>query len=49
MHKKSHAKNVSPPFQVDIYSLSRTWGELVQKARSKSLSPAEYNSGERKI
>ncbi|XP_024393402.1 dihydrolipoyllysine-residue acetyltransferase component 5 of pyruvate dehydrogenase complex, chloroplastic [Physcomitrium patens] len=31
--------------KVDIYSLSRSWKELVDKARAKQLSPAEYNSG----
>lgn len=32
-------------FQVDIYSLSRKWKELVDKARAKQLQPHEYNSG----
>jgi pyruvate dehydrogenase E2 component (dihydrolipoamide acetyltransferase) len=31
--------------QVDIYSLSRKWKELVDKARAKQLQPHEYNSG----
>ncbi|ACK65297.1 catalytic domain of components of various dehydrogenase complexes [Rippkaea orientalis PCC 8801] len=31
--------------QVDIYSLSRTWKDLVDRARSKQLQPQEYNSG----
>ncbi|CAM8995882.1 unnamed protein product [Rhodiola kirilowii] len=31
--------------KVDIYSLSRKWKELVDKARSKQLQPNEYNSG----
>ncbi|KAL2631489.1 hypothetical protein R1flu_016175 [Riccia fluitans] len=31
--------------KVDIYSLSRKWKELVDKARAKQLTPAEYNSG----
>ncbi|MEL6469142.1 MAG: dihydrolipoamide acetyltransferase family protein [Cyanobacteria bacterium J06623_4] len=31
--------------QMDIYSLSRTWKDLVKRARSKQLSPEEYNSG----
>lgn len=31
--------------KVDIYSLSRSWKDLVDKARAKQLSPAEYNSG----
>ncbi|MBW4615739.1 MAG: 2-oxo acid dehydrogenase subunit E2 [Desmonostoc vinosum HA7617-LM4] len=30
---------------VDIYSLSRTWKSLVDKARAKQLQPEEYNSG----
>jgi pyruvate dehydrogenase E2 component (dihydrolipoamide acetyltransferase) len=29
----------------DIFQIGRAWKELVAKARSKSLSPAEYNSG----
>ncbi|HIK06228.1 MAG TPA: 2-oxo acid dehydrogenase subunit E2 [Trichormus sp. M33_DOE_039] len=31
--------------QVDIYSLSRNWKSLVDRARSKQLQPDEYNSG----
>lgn len=31
--------------QVDIYSLSRKWKELVDKARAKQLQPHEYNTG----
>ncbi|MDY6939452.1 MAG: dihydrolipoamide acetyltransferase family protein [Cyanobacteriota bacterium] len=31
--------------QMDIYSLSRTWKDLVSRARSKQLQPDEYNSG----
>ncbi|WP_346290353.1 dihydrolipoamide acetyltransferase family protein [Sphaerothrix gracilis] len=31
--------------QMDIYSLSRTWKDLVNRARSKQLQPEEYNSG----
>lgn len=31
--------------QVDIYSLSRNWKDLVERARSKQLQPEEYNSG----
>ncbi|MEO0455997.1 MAG: dihydrolipoamide acetyltransferase family protein [Cyanobacteria bacterium P01_A01_bin.114] len=31
--------------QMDIYSLSRTWKDLVGRARSKQLQPEEYNSG----
>ena len=30
---------------VDIYSLSRNWKSLVERARTKQLQPAEYNSG----
>ncbi|MEO1402703.1 MAG: dihydrolipoamide acetyltransferase family protein [Cyanobacteria bacterium J06635_1] len=31
--------------QMDIYSLSRTWKDLVARSRSKQLQPEEYNSG----
>jgi pyruvate dehydrogenase E2 component (dihydrolipoamide acetyltransferase) len=31
--------------QMDIYSLSRAWKDLVDRARSKQLQPAEYSSG----
>ncbi|KAL3830273.1 hypothetical protein ACJIZ3_019075 [Penstemon smallii] len=31
--------------KVDLYSLSRKWKELVDKARAKQLQPNEYNSG----
>ncbi|KMZ72613.1 Dihydrolipoyllysine-residue acetyltransferase component of pyruvatedehydrogenase complex [Zostera marina] len=31
--------------KVDIYSLSRKWKELVDKARAKQLQPNEYNTG----
>ncbi|MEL4895516.1 dihydrolipoamide acetyltransferase family protein [Crocosphaera sp. Alani8] len=31
--------------KIDIYSLSRTWKDLVARARSKQLQPEEYNSG----
>jgi len=31
--------------QVDIYSLSRTWKDLVDRARSKQLQPQEYSTG----
>ncbi|KAF8726341.1 hypothetical protein HU200_019803 [Digitaria exilis] len=34
--------------KVDIYSLSRKWKELVDKARAKQLQPHEYNSEGRK-
>lgn len=31
--------------KVDIYSLSRNWKALVERARAKQLQPEEYNSG----
>ncbi|KAL2893616.1 Dihydrolipoyllysine-residue acetyltransferase component 5 of pyruvate dehydrogenase complex chloroplastic [Bienertia sinuspersici] len=31
--------------KVDIYTLSRKWKELVDKARAKQLQPQEYNTG----
>lgn len=31
--------------QADIYSLSRTWRDLVERSRSKQLQPDEYSSG----
>ncbi|MBF2096970.1 MAG: 2-oxo acid dehydrogenase subunit E2 [Gloeomargaritaceae cyanobacterium C42_A2020_066] len=31
--------------QMDIYSLSRTWQDLVKRARAKQLQPAEYTTG----
>lgn len=31
--------------QMDIYSLSRTWKDLVNRSRSKQLQPEEYSSG----
>ncbi len=31
--------------QLDIYSLSRSWKDLVNRARSKQLQPDEYSSG----
>jgi pyruvate dehydrogenase E2 component (dihydrolipoamide acetyltransferase) len=31
--------------QMDIYSLSRTWKDLVNRARSKQLQPDEYTTG----
>ncbi len=31
--------------QLDIYSLSRTWKDLVERARTKQLQPAEYTTG----
>jgi len=31
--------------ELDIYSVGREWKELVGKAKSKTLSPPEYNSG----
>jgi pyruvate dehydrogenase E2 component (dihydrolipoamide acetyltransferase) len=31
--------------QMDIYSLSRTWQDLVARSRSKQLQPEEYSTG----
>jgi pyruvate dehydrogenase E2 component (dihydrolipoamide acetyltransferase) len=31
--------------QIDIYTLSRNWKELVDRARAKQLQPEEYSSG----
>lgn len=31
--------------KLDIYSLSRTWKDLVERSRTKQLQPDEYNSG----
>ncbi len=31
--------------QMDIYSVSRNWKALVERARAKQLQPEEYNSG----
>lgn len=31
--------------QIDIYSLSRAWKDLVERARLKQLQPEEYSSG----
>lgn len=31
--------------QVDIYSLSRSWQDLVERSRAKQLQPDEYSSG----
>jgi len=33
------------PHQQDIYSLSRSWQDLVKRAKAKQLQPHEYNSG----
>ncbi|MGF1490320.1 MAG: dihydrolipoamide acetyltransferase family protein [Prochloraceae cyanobacterium] len=33
------------PHEVDIYSLSRTWKDLVNRARNKQLGADEYSSG----
>jgi pyruvate dehydrogenase E2 component (dihydrolipoamide acetyltransferase) len=33
----------------DLFSISRTWKELVEKAKNKKLSPAEYNSGMKSV
>jgi pyruvate dehydrogenase E2 component (dihydrolipoamide acetyltransferase) len=44
-----HGGLITPVLQnadtVDIYSLSRNWKSLVERARAKQLQPAEYNSG----
>ena len=29
----------------DLYQISRTWADLVKRARAKQLAPDEYNSG----
>ncbi|GAB4531013.1 MAG: dihydrolipoamide acetyltransferase family protein [Pleurocapsa sp.] len=31
--------------KMDIYSLSRTWKDLVERSRAKQLKPEEYNTG----
>lgn len=31
--------------KIDIYSLSRTWKDLVERARLKQLQPSEYSTG----
>ncbi|MEO0807812.1 MAG: dihydrolipoamide acetyltransferase family protein [Cyanobacteria bacterium J06643_4] len=31
--------------QMDIYSLSRTWKDLVKRSRAKQLTPEEYSTG----
>ncbi len=31
--------------QIDIYSLSRSWQDLVERSRSKQLQPDEYSTG----
>ena len=31
--------------EMDLFAISRTWKELVEKAKAKKLSPAEYSSG----
>ncbi len=31
--------------QIDIYSLSRNWKDLVNRSRAKQLQPEEYNTG----
>ncbi|MFM1799982.1 MAG: hypothetical protein RLZZ117_2260 [Cyanobacteriota bacterium] len=31
--------------RTDLYSLSRTWADLVQRARAKQLKPEEYSTG----
>jgi len=34
-----------PPQDLDLFSVSRTWKDLVDRAKSKKLTPAEYSSG----
>jgi pyruvate dehydrogenase E2 component (dihydrolipoamide acetyltransferase) len=31
--------------ELDLFSISRNWKDLVAKAKAKKLTPAEYNSG----
>ena len=31
---------------MDVFAIGRKWKELVDKAKGKKLSPAEYSSGE---
>ena len=31
--------------EMDLFSIGRTWKELVDKAKNKKLTPAEYTSG----
>lgn len=31
--------------ELDLFSVSRTWKDLVAKAKAKKLTPAEYSSG----
>jgi pyruvate dehydrogenase E2 component (dihydrolipoamide acetyltransferase) len=38
--------NIIGAQDMDIYSIGRTWRDLVEKAKNKKLSPAEYTSGE---
>ena len=35
----------SAHIEIPLYSLSRKWKELVDKARAKQLQPHEYNTG----
>jgi len=32
---------------LDLFSISRVWKDLVDRAKGKKLTPAEYSSGER--
>lgn len=32
--------------ELDLFSISRNWKELVDKAKAKKLTPAEYSSGD---
>jgi pyruvate dehydrogenase E2 component (dihydrolipoamide acetyltransferase) len=34
---------------MDLFAISRKWKELVDKAKSKKLTPAEYSSGNHNI
>ena len=35
--------------EMDLFSISRTWKELVDKAKQKKLTPSEYSSGKYQI
>ncbi|KOM35783.1 hypothetical protein LR48_Vigan02g193300 [Vigna angularis] len=41
----TYNSSINVAVAVDVYSLSRKWKELVDKARSKQLQPHEYNTG----
>ena len=36
---------ISKADEVDIFTISRTWKDLVTRAKEKKLTPAEYSSG----